>query len=104
MALPVIKLRVYVEPKGDGDPVEHVVVVKHADRLAAEVQLSGLGMQLDLPQHMTTAWAWAALTREGVYSGPLARFMRTDCAGFEVEDDEEATVDPTPPGLLTGSP
>lgn len=75
---------------------EHDVVINHQDTLRAELELSRAGLDMrKAVMHLTTAWAWAALTRAGVYSGPFSRFADMDCVALE--DDGEEEVTPTPP-------
>lgn len=75
---------------------EYDIVVNHQDTLRAELELSRAGLDMrKAVMHMTTAWAWAALTRGGHYSGPFGRFAEQDCVALE--DDGEEEVSPTPP-------
>lgn len=91
-------MRVWVEQGDDQEPAEHEVQVKHVDRLKAELELNRLGIEaMSAPMHLTTAWAWAALKRDGGYDKPLAKFLAGDCADVEQLDDDEE-VPPTTEG------
>lgn len=105
MALPKMRIRIWLNPKDDGDPREVVADVRHVDRLTAERSLVALGAN-GLPLTMTTAWAWAALKRAGEYDGPFERFMHVDCLNLEPLDDEDDEIPPTeePTGSPSPSP
>lgn len=105
--MPTQTFRVWVaHPDSTEPPAFHEVTVRHVDRVSAETAAIGwlpLGQSLtDFPVTMTTAWTWAALRRLKLYSGPLARFLETDCQ--ELESVEETEVDPTRPSPPTDSP
>lgn len=97
---------VYLNGTGP-EPSEHRVTITHQDQLRAEQQLAALGVD---PRKrallMTTAWAWAALCREEVYTAPFKRFSDTDCAGVETPADGVVSedVDPTQLAGDTDSP
>jgi hypothetical protein len=85
------------------------VEVRHVDRLQAELRTGVLGIDPEKhQQHLAAAWAWAAMTREKHYSGPLERFLYTDSADVELDTakDEETGADvevtPTGPGVPPG--
>lgn len=87
---------VYLAPTDEGPPTEHTVTVHYQDQLRGELAHNRAGMpDRGAWLNLTTAWVWAALTREGLYVGPFDRFRDVDCQG--VEDAGTVTVDPTPP-------
>lgn len=104
VALPVNRIRVWINTQDGTDPESTDVRIRHVDRLTAERTMTQMGMGTDqgLAIHMQTAWAWAALKREGIYTGPFDRFMAVDC--LDLEDAGEEDVDPTEPGPITDSP
>ena len=82
--------------------VEHIITVHHADQLRAELELSAAGVSSRNMQHLTNAWCWASLVRQGLYSGPWQRFAAQDCRGIQEPTEEQGggmvTVDPTKAG------
>lgn len=88
----------------DALPVaEHVVTIHHTDQLRAELELANAGVQARQAQlHMTNAWCWASLVRQGLYSGPWQRFAAQDCRGIQEPTEDQGggmvTVDPTQAG------
>jgi hypothetical protein len=103
MTLPRMDALVYLNEPGKPEPVEYAVTIRHVDRLKAEIQQRALGLDLELAQHSTTAWAWAAMVREGHYTGPCQRFLYDDCEGVDLAEDPDE-VPPTPPDPPTDSP
>lgn len=107
-----------------GDPectetVEHIVVVRHADRLRAESLAKGLGLaSASIAEQVWKwqgLWAWCALTRLGLYKGKFQVFenelaeidpdIDTDDKGQPVAAPVEADVPgPTTPAAPEGSP
>lgn len=93
---------VHLAPLDDGEPTEHRVTVTHQDMLRGELEHSRAGCPpTGAYLNLTTAWLWAALTREGHYTRPFLQFRDMDCAG--IEDDGQADVDPTHPATIGGS-
>lgn len=111
MALQRIWLTVYLDAGDDKDPTEHVVEVKHKDRLDAEIKGPAMGLPPlahieSAPTLFSTFWAWLALTREGLYGGKWAQFRDSDCVGVEdyEPEAENRDVDPTQTAGSTTSP
>lgn len=93
--------------------VEHIVTIHHADQLRAELEMAGQLAHVPMKQaqlHLTSAWCWASLVRQGLYSGPWQRFQTQDCRGIQEPTEDQGggmvTVDPTKGGgrSATSSP
>lgn len=97
--LPKMGATVWIATEGNPEPGDDDgihVDIRHPDRLVAETALQRIGLNdADLAQTLTTAWAWAALKRTGAYDGDLAKFLHVDVFDFAMDDDDDATVDPT---------
>jgi hypothetical protein len=81
------------------------VEVMHQDRLRAELKTADMGIDPEKhQQHLAASWSWAAMKREGHYSGKLEAFLYQDCADVSVatetdpETGEAAEVPPTGTG------
>ena len=99
MSLKRERFLVYLQDPNENVTV-HQVAARHVDMLRGELEHNRQGSPDGARLTLVTAWCWAALTREGVYTGPYERFRDFDCVGLE--DDGQETVDPTP--LVTPAP
>lgn len=91
-------LRVVMEE--DGAEVEHVVELRLADQLRAELEGKAHGIQaVQNPIHLQSLFAWACLVRLELFKGRFAAF-RDAC--LEVSDVQETDVDPTQPAASEG--
>lgn len=92
----------------DGDYDRHRVTVLHPDQLLAEQAGPRYGLGTDLtgrPIDYTTLWCWAALTRTHVAVPEYPLWKQRVLSIDKVRDEEGAdAVDPTGPGVGTGSP
>lgn len=90
----MLELLGYTAYLADGS--EHHVHVRWADQLLAEREAPRHGITNAQPLHVTTYWVWAALKREGLYTGEFQQFLNVDVLGI-TPDSEQAEVPPTQP-------
>jgi hypothetical protein len=88
-----------------GELLELRVEVKGADQLRAELEGRKMGIDHRVAIHQTYLWAWAAMVREGHYTGPFKDFRDVVVKVSPDEDAaDEETVDPTRPAAIAGLP
>lgn len=87
---------VYLAALDDGPEREVTATISHQDMMRAELTLKAHGVDSDAKLNLVTCWTWAALSRQGDYTGPWDRYRDVDCQGLT--DAGTVTVDPTQPG------
>lgn len=92
-----------------GEAGEFTVTVRVGDQLRAELEGKRMGIAevVRSPIHLQVLIAWAAMVREGNYSGKFAQFREDCCDTYDHEDDAGPDggddVDPTTPAASTDS-
>lgn len=79
----------------DETPRELTAVITHQDMLRGEQIVNSAEGGSRGSLLLTTAWCYAALVRQGDYTGPWERFRDIDCDGIDKGSD--VTVPPTIP-------
>lgn len=101
-------LTVGMDESEHGAAGTYTVTLRMADQLHAELEgkRQGLGEPHRHPLHLQALFAWAAMRREGHFTGKFQEF-KAACAFTEdpEADDEDAgdEVDPTVPAVSTDS-
>lgn len=79
---------------------EHRVTVILGDQLRGELEGKKLGLDTNYPIHTGALWVWAAMVRNGHYSGSFHEF-KDACVDYDKV--AEADVDPTTPAASNDS-
>lgn len=74
----------------DNAPAPVRVTIRPIDQIRAEREgkQRGLSLKAD-PIHFSALWCWAAMTREGVYSGEFRQWL-DECLAFDGVDEAKA--------------
>lgn len=84
------------------EPIAVPVIL--GDQLRAELEGRKMGVDLKMGIHTTALWAWAAMTRLGLYEGKFREFGEACLTAQNADEDEPAPdVDPTQQDQSTDS-
>lgn len=95
MALRNRGMTVVLDESEHGSAGEYVVQVRLGDQTRAELEGKRMGVSVtENPIHLQALMGWAAMVREGHFTGKFAAF-RDACADLVPDRDEGEPVDPT---------